>query len=61
MSLLKNYMEQEIQLNGHNKQEYPPMHTAEHILNQTMIRRMHRRILLFVVAVELYFLFHIVF
>ena len=34
----KNYMEQEIQLNGHNKQEYPPMHTAEHILNQTMIR-----------------------
>ena len=28
-------MEQEIQLNEHNKQEYPPMHTAEHILNQT--------------------------
>lgn len=25
-------------LNEHNKQEYPPMHTAEHILNQTMIR-----------------------
>jgi alanyl-tRNA synthetase len=22
----------------HNKQEYPPMHTAEHILNQTMVR-----------------------
>ena len=22
-------MEQEIQLNEHNKQEYPPMHTAE--------------------------------
>ena len=38
MSLQKNYMKQEIQLNGHNKQEYPPMHTAEHILNQTMIR-----------------------
>ena len=38
MSLQKNYMEQEIQLNGHNKQEYPPMHTAEQILNQTMIR-----------------------
>ena len=38
LSLQKNYMEQEIQLNGHNKQEYPPMHTAEHILNQTMIR-----------------------
>ena len=31
-------MEQQIQLNDHNKQEYPPMHTAEHILNQTMIR-----------------------
>lgn len=26
------------QLNDHNKQEYPPMHTAEHIINQTMIR-----------------------
>ena len=25
-------------LNEHNKKEYPPMHTAEHILNQTMIR-----------------------
>ncbi|MBQ8362140.1 MAG: hypothetical protein IJX44_09390 [Bacteroidaceae bacterium] len=25
-------------LNGHNKQEYPPSHTAEHLLNQTMIR-----------------------
>ena len=23
-------MEQQIQLNDHNKQEYPPMHTAEH-------------------------------
>lgn len=31
-------MEQEIQLNEHNKQEYPPMHTTEHILNQTMVR-----------------------
>lgn len=31
-------MEQEMSLNAHNKQEYPPMHTAEHILNQTMIR-----------------------
>jgi misacylated tRNA(Ala) deacylase len=28
----------ELQLNDHNKKEYPPMHTAEHILNQTMIR-----------------------
>ena len=25
-------------LNNHNKAEYPPMHTAEHILNQTMVR-----------------------
>jgi len=31
-------MEKEIQLNEHNKQEYPPMHTTEHIINQTMIR-----------------------
>lgn len=28
----------EQQLNEHNKQEYPPMHTTEHIINQTMIR-----------------------
>ncbi len=27
-----------IELNEHNKKEYPPMHTAEHILNQTMAR-----------------------
>ena len=26
------------QLNEHNKTEYPPMHTCEHIVNQTMIR-----------------------
>ena len=25
-------------MNEHNKAEYPPMHTAEHILNQTMVR-----------------------
>ena len=31
-------MNENIQLNDHNKQEYPPMHTVEHILNQTMIR-----------------------
>lgn len=24
--------------NDHNKQEYPPMHTAEHILNGTMVK-----------------------
>ena len=28
----------QIELNGHNKAEYPPMHTAEHLLNQTMVR-----------------------
>ncbi len=38
-SILKEeLMEQQIQLNEHNKQEYPPMHTTEHIVNQTMIR-----------------------
>lgn len=31
-------MEQHPSLNDHNKREYPPMHTAEHLLNQTMIR-----------------------
>ena len=28
----------QIELNGHNKAEYPPKHTAEHLLNQTMVR-----------------------
>jgi Ser-tRNA(Ala) deacylase AlaX len=28
----------DIQLNEHNKEEFPPAHTAEHLLNQTMIR-----------------------
>lgn len=27
-----------MELNEHNKTEYPPMHTCEHIVNQTMIR-----------------------
>ena len=31
-------MENTPALNAHNKEEYPPMHTAEHILNQTMVR-----------------------
>ena len=31
-------MEQQAKLNEHNKQESPPMHTTEHIINQTMIR-----------------------
>ena len=26
------------QINEHNKKEYPPMHTAEHILNATMVK-----------------------
>ena len=30
-------MEQSTQLNAHNKQEFPPMHTCEHIVNRTMI------------------------
>jgi len=29
---------EEIFLNEHNKEEFPPAHTAEHLLNQTMIR-----------------------
>lgn len=33
----QNSME-ELILNQHNKSEYPPMHTAEHLLNQTMCR-----------------------
>ena len=36
-------MEQEIQLNEHNKQEYPPMHTAEHLLNSQMVKYFHCR------------------
>lgn len=28
----------EYELNAHNKEEFPPAHTAEHLLNQTMIR-----------------------
>lgn len=31
-------MENKIQFNEHNKTEYPPMHTAEHILNATMVK-----------------------
>ncbi|MDD2559869.1 MAG: hypothetical protein PHE04_04275 [Bacteroidales bacterium] len=31
-------MPETTELNKHNKAEYPPMHTAEHILNQTMVR-----------------------
>ena len=31
-------MEQQLQLNDHNKQEYPPMHSVEHILNATMVK-----------------------
>ncbi len=29
---------EQVELNAHNKQEHPPMHTAEHILNQTMVQ-----------------------
>lgn len=31
-------MNQTLVLNDHNKKEYPPMHTAEHLLNATMVR-----------------------
>lgn len=31
-------MEQHPQLNDHNKQEFPPMHTVEHLLNATMVK-----------------------
>lgn len=31
-------MEEELQLNDHNKQEYPPMHSVEHLLNATMVK-----------------------
>lgn len=31
-------MIQEPVLNSHNKDEFPPAHTAEHLLNQTMVR-----------------------
>ena len=29
------------QLNAHNKAEYPPMHTCEHIINRTMVNLFH--------------------
>ncbi|MCM1163610.1 MAG: hypothetical protein NC339_05105 [Muribaculaceae bacterium] len=35
-------MEETTILNEHNKQEYPPMHTAEHLLNGEMARRYGR-------------------
>lgn len=31
-------MKDDIILNEHNKEEFPPAHTAEHLLNQAMIR-----------------------
>ena len=38
IQITNNYMEQEPVLNAHNKEEFPPAHTAEHLLNQTMVR-----------------------
>lgn len=32
-------MEEEYLLNAHNKEEFPPAHTAEHLLNQLMVRK----------------------
>ena len=39
LSLAKLFevMEKEITLNEHNKTEYPPMHTCEHVVNRTMV------------------------
>lgn len=31
-------MTKQIELNEHNKKDHPPMHTAEHILNATMVK-----------------------
>lgn len=31
-------MVEEVRFNNHDKKEYPPMHTAEHIINQAMCR-----------------------
>ena len=31
-------MEEIVSLNAHNKEEFPTAHTAEHLLNQTMVR-----------------------
>ena len=31
-------MKESLSLNAHNKEEFPPAHTAEHLLNQTMMR-----------------------
>ena len=31
-------MKESLSLNAHNKEEFPPAHTAEHLLNQTMIK-----------------------
>ena len=31
-------MIEDFQLNAHNKEEFPPAHTAEHLLNQLIIR-----------------------
>lgn len=38
ISQTRKHMEQDIVFNAHNKEEFPPAHTAEHLLNQTMIR-----------------------
>lgn len=35
---MKSPIMEEPILNSHNKEEYPPMHTAEHILNGTMVK-----------------------
>lgn len=32
-------MQADVVINAHNKQEYPPMHSAEHLLNGEIARR----------------------
>ena len=34
----KNMVNDDFELNEHHKDEFPPAHTAEHLLNQTMVR-----------------------
>ena len=34
-------MEKQLEFNLHNKEEFPPMHTTEHIVNRTMMNLFH--------------------
>ena len=39
-------------LNDHNKQEYPPMHTTEHVINRTMVNLFLRSIWADIIRIE---------